>query len=299
MKVSLNWLGEFVELPADVEALTELLTRAGVEVEGVEKRGVALDKVVVARIAESAQHPNADRLSVCKVDDGSGQPRQIVCGAKNYRVGDKVPLALPGAMLPGDFRIKASKLRGVESEGMLCSGRELGLSQDSEGLLILPADAPVGHPLSELFPPDTILDLEITPNRPDLLSHAGMAREIASLTGKEWKGLDATEPLISGGGVDVGIEAASECLLYSATRISNVKVAASPAWLRQKLEAIGLRAINNVVDTTNFVMFERGQPLHAFDAAKVEGASGCGSRGKGRNFWRWTGAPMRSGRRTW
>src|SRR5207302_5849316 len=151
MKVSVNWLREFVELPPTVEALCELLTMAGVEVEGVETRGAAFDKVVVAQILESAQHPNADRLSVCKVDDGSGEPKQIVCGAKNYKVGDKVPLAQPGAVLPGEFKIKVGKLRGVESEGMLCSAKELGIAEDASGLLILPQDARIGASISELF----------------------------------------------------------------------------------------------------------------------------------------------------
>ena len=140
--------------------------------------------MVVAQIESSIQHPNADRLSVCQVDDGSGTPRQIVCGAKNYKVGDKVPLALPGAELPGNFKIKASKLRGVESQGMLCSAKELGLSEESGGLLILSPEARIGAPIAEIFPHDTILDVEITPNRSDLLSHYGLAREIAALTGK-------------------------------------------------------------------------------------------------------------------
>src|SRR3954464_769494 len=183
MKFSVNWLREFVELPASIDELTDLLTMAGTEIEGVEKRGANFDKVVVAQIKESAQHPNADRLSVCQVDDGSGQPRQIVCGAKNYKVGDKVPLALPGAVLVGDLKIKPSKLRGVESQGMLCSPSEMGLSADSDGLLILSPDAKIGEPIASLFPEDTILDVEITPNRGDLLSHFGLAREIAALTG--------------------------------------------------------------------------------------------------------------------
>src|SRR5580692_5083185 len=169
MKVSLNWLRELVELPPTVAELVDLLTLAGVEVEHVETSGAAIPKVVVAEIRESVQHPNADRLSVCKVDDGSGTPRQIVCGAKNYKVGDKVPLALPGAVLPGDFKIKVGKLRGVESQGMLCSADELGLPKAADGLLILPAEAKPGVPLGDLFPADSVLDLEITPNRPDLL----------------------------------------------------------------------------------------------------------------------------------
>ena len=181
MKFSVNWLREFVELPASVDELADLLTLAGVEIEGIEKRGANFDKVVVAQITTSSQHPNADRLTVCTVDDGSGQPRHIVCGAKNYKVGDKVPLAMPGAVLPNDLKIGLSKLRGVESQGMLCSGRELGLSDDASGLLILPNESKVGAPIGSLFPEDTILDVEITPNRGDLLSHYGLAREIAAL----------------------------------------------------------------------------------------------------------------------
>src|SRR5947209_11991612 len=183
MKFSVNWLREFVELRASVEELTELLTFAGIEIEGIAKRGANFDNVIVAQITASAQHPNADRLSVCQVDDGSGQPRQIVCGAKNYKVGDKVPLALPGAVLVNDLKIKPSKLRGVESQGMLCSPSELGLSEESDGLLILSADAKIGEPIASLFPDDTIFDVEITPNRGDLLSHFGLARDIAALTG--------------------------------------------------------------------------------------------------------------------
>src|SRR5207253_8122584 len=172
-----------VDLPAKIEDLAELLTLAGVEIEAIEKRGANFNQVIVAQITASAQHPNADRLTVCQVDDGSGQIRRIVCGAKNYKVGDKVPLALPGAVLANDLKIKASKLRGVESEGMLCSGKELALSEESDGLLILSPDAQVGAPIGSLFPEDTILDVEITPNRGDLLSHFGLAREIAALVG--------------------------------------------------------------------------------------------------------------------
>src|SRR6267142_4985659 len=182
MKFSVNWLREFMELPPSIDALAELLTMSGVEIEGIQKRGADFDKVVVAQITDSKPHPNADRLTVCEVDDGSRTKRQIVCGAKNYKVGDKVPLALPGAVLPNGFEIKKSKLRGVESEGMLCSGKELGFSEDAAGLLILSPDAKIGEKITDLFPSDTILDVEITPNRGDLLSHFGLAREIAALT---------------------------------------------------------------------------------------------------------------------
>jgi phenylalanyl-tRNA synthetase beta chain len=268
MKVSLNWLREYVDFPGDAPSLADLLTMAGVEVEGIEQRGVAIDNVVVAQIRESVQHPNADRLSVCQVDDGSGQLRQIVCGAKNYKVNDKVPLALPGAVLPGDFKIKVGKLRGVESQGMMCSPKELGLAEDADGLLILPETATIGSSMAELYPPDTVLDLEITPNRPDLLSHIGIAREVAALSRGALKVKLPRGDTRFAGPVEVE---ASESPFYTARRISGVKVEPSPAWLRQKLELVGLRAINNIVDITNYVMLEIGQPLHAFDAAKLQG----------------------------
>jgi phenylalanyl-tRNA synthetase beta chain len=162
-----------------------LLALAGVEIESIERRGANIDKVLVSQITASSPHPNADRLTVCEVDDGSGIKRQIVCGATNYKVGDKVPLALPGAKLPNGMEIRKSKLRGIKSEGMLCSPIELGLGEDASGLLILSPDAKIGAPIGDLFPADTILDVEITPNRGDLLSHFGLAREIAALTGNK------------------------------------------------------------------------------------------------------------------
>src|SRR5262245_17996357 len=187
MKFSVNWLREFVDLRKNPEEIAELLTRAGIETKNIETRGANVENVVVAQIITSSRHPNADRLSVCEVDDGSGTKRQIVCGATNYKVGDKVPLALPGAKLPNGAEIRKSKLRGVESEGMLGSPIELGLGEDSSGLLILSSDAKVGAPIGDLFPSDTILDVEITPNRGDLLSHFGLAREIAELSGNRLK----------------------------------------------------------------------------------------------------------------
>ena len=270
MKFSTNWLREFVELPASTEELADLLTFAGVEIEGVEERGGNFDNVVVAQIRESIQHPNADRLSVCQVDDGSGTNRQIVCGAKNYKVGDKVPLALPGAALPNGLKIKASKLRGVESQGMLCSPSELKVSEDSDGLLILDRDAPVGAPFASLYQSDTIVDVEITPNRPDLISYFGLAREISALTAKPLKPV-ASSAEVRSTSDGVAISALRDCPFYSARRIDNVTVGPSPSWLRAKLEASGIRAINNIVDITNYVMLELGQPLHAFDADKLQG----------------------------
>lgn len=275
MKLSLKWLREFVAADGPPADVANLLTFAGVEVEDIHTHGVAVEHVVVALILDSKQHPNADRLSVCHVDDGSGQaPRQIVCGAKNYKVGDKVPLALPGAVLPGDFKIKSGKLRGEASEGMLCSAKELGLGEDQSGLLILPPDSRVGAPIAEIFPAETVLEIEVTPNRPDLLSHVGVAREISALTGKPLKTAPSPEPP---GGKDSGLTVSIEanalagCPFYTGTRIDGVRVRPSPAWMRERLESIGLRSINNIVDVTNYVMFELGQPLHVFDAAKMHG----------------------------
>jgi phenylalanyl-tRNA synthetase beta chain len=290
MKFSVNWLREFVELPPSIDALAELLTMSGVEIEGIQKRGADFDKVVVAQITDSKPHPNADRLTVCVVDDGSGTKRQIVCGAKNYRVGDKVPLALPGAELTGGLKIRASKLRGVESEGMLCSAKELGVAEDAAGLLILSSETKIGTPIRDLFPLDTILDVEITPNRGDLLSHFGLAREIAALTNKRFARQALRLPSKSAGDAPVlqkkgiKISALRECPFYSARRIENVKVGPSPDWLRAKIESVGIRSINNVVDVSNFVMLELGQPTHAFDADKLDGEINVRLARKGEKF---------------
>src|SRR2546428_11129188 len=270
MKFSVNWLRQFVDLPKDPEDIADLLTRAGVETKGIETRGAKIDKVIVSQITASSRHPNADRLTVCEVDDGSGAKRQIVCGATNYKVGDKVPLALPGVKLPNGTEIRKSKLRGVESEGMLCSPIELGLGEDASGLLILSPDAKIGTPIGDFFPADTILDVEITPNRGDLLSHYGLAREIAALTGKKLKSV-ASEAKIDVKTSGVTISARRECPFFSARKIDNVKVGPSPQWLRTKIESVGSRSINNIVDISNFVMLELGQPTHAFDADKLTG----------------------------
>jgi phenylalanyl-tRNA synthetase beta chain len=270
MKFSVNWLREFVDLPERPEEIADLLTRAGVETENIETRGANVDRVIVAQITGSSRHPNGDRLSVCEVDDGSGTKRQIVCGATNYKVGDKVPLALPGAKLPNGLEIRESKLRGVESAGMLCSPIELSLGEDASGLLILSADAKVGAPIAELFPADTILDVEITPNRGDLLSHFGLAREIAALTGKKTKSTPR-ESKIPVNKTGVNIASTHECPFFSARKIDNVRVGPSPQWLRAKIESVGVRSINNIVDISNFVMLELGQPTHAFDADKLKG----------------------------
>jgi phenylalanyl-tRNA synthetase beta chain len=273
MKFSVNWLREFVDLPKNPEEIAELLTRAGIETKNIETRGANVDKVIVSQITASSRHPNADRLTVCEVDDGSGAKRQVVCGATNYKVGDKVLLALPGAKLPNGTEIRNSKLRGVDSEGMLCSPIELGLGEDASGLLILSPDAKVGAPIADLFRADTILDVEITPNRGDLLSHFGLAREIAALTNKKIVGqahrLLGGAPALRKEGVTIA--ASRECPFFSLRKIDNVKVGPSPQWLRAKIESVGVRSINNIVDISNFVMLELGQPTHAFDADKLKG----------------------------
>ncbi len=270
MKFSVNWLREFVDLPKNPEEIAELLTRAGIETKKIETRGANVENVVVSQITASSRHPNADRLSVCEVDDGSGTKRQIVCGATNYKAGDKVLLALPGAKLPNGTEIRKSKLRGVESEGMLCSPIELGLGEEASGLLILSPDAKIGAPIADLFPSDTVLDVEITPNRGDLLSHFGLAREIAALTGAAAP-TPRTGEAARGRAGSIAISATRECPFFSLRKIDNVKVGPSPQWLRAKIESVGVRSINNIVDISNFVMLELGQPTHAFDADKLEG----------------------------
>jgi len=273
MQVSLSWLSTHLDLSSySVAQLSDLLTFAGVEVEGIEERGVTTDKVVVAQIDSFVQHPNADKLSVCQVNDSSGTPRQIVCGAKNFKAGDKVPLALPGAVLPGGFTIKEGKLRGVDSMGMMCSGKELGLGDDHSGLLIMAADSPIGTPFNQLNPADVLFDLEITPNRPDLLSHLGLARELSALTDIPLKSQrDHTAAKTKTSASEIKLEAKDACPLYTARIIKGVKVGPSPEWLRRCLESIGLRPINSIVDITNYVMMEMGQSLHCFDLDKLDG----------------------------
>jgi phenylalanyl-tRNA synthetase beta chain len=282
MKVSLNWLKRHVDLGNRSAAeIAHAFTMVGFEVEGIHSTGLSpIASVVVGEVLERNPHPNADKLSVCKVATSTdGEPFQIVCGAQNYKVGDRVPVALVGAVLPGDFKIKQSKIRGVESTGMMCSARELGLGDDHAGLLILENRPPLGTPIHEAIGPgDTIFDLEITPNRPDALSHIGLARELAA-----WFRLPLNYPEIRFMRPDdnappaatlleeVSVEAETACPLYTAHVIRGVRVGPSPAWLKELLTAVGLRPINNIVDITNFVLLETGQPLHAFDAAKIHG----------------------------
>lgn len=269
MKFTYNWLKQYVDCDWSPQELAEKLTFAGIEVENAATvGGGASEQVVVCQILSSEKHPNADKLTVCRVTDGKAE-RQIVCGAKNYKVGDKVPLALPGVILPNGMTIKEAKLRGVESQGMMCSAKELGIAEDAEGLLILPADTAVGIKLSDaLGGTDTVFDIEVTPNRPDWLSVIGIAREISALTGNPLK---LPEVTVQGSGEPVGkltsikVEAADLCPRYTARVIRGVKIGPSPAWLKQALEKVGLRSVNNVVDVTNYVLVECGHPLHAFD----------------------------------
>lgn len=273
MHISRAWLATHLDLSAATTAdIDRLLTFAGVEVEGITTTCVASDAVVIAEIKESRPHPAADRLSVCMVDAGEGALRQVVCGATNYRVGAKVPCALPGAVLAGGLAIREATMRGVESRGMLCAASELGMPDAEHGLMILPHDAPVGRPLHQFLGSDTCLEVEVTPNRPDLLSHRGLARELAALLDQPLLPHDIpARPTAPAGGA-IRLDDPAGCPFYTAVRISGVTVADSPDWLARRLESIGLRPINNIVDITNFVLHELGQPLHAFDAAKVSGA---------------------------
>lgn len=281
MLISLSWLSNYVDLSdKTTEEIEYALTMIGFEVEGIKNTGLTdLPKVVVGEVLAREQHPDADRLGVCEINVGEGEPLQIVCGATNYKVGDRVPVAMVGARLPGNFKIKASKLRGVKSFGMMCSPRELGLGDDHDGLMILSDNPDIGTPINDVFTDsDTVFDIEVTPNRPDCLSHVGIGRELAAYFGKpltypiletDFDGVRETgEPsLISG----VEVQSPEDCPNYYAHSIKGVKVGPSPEWLKRYLEAVDQRPINNVVDITNFVLLEFGQPLHAFDARKIGG----------------------------
>ena len=284
MNVSLNWLKERLDLGSrSLDEVCDLLTFAGIEVEGLQTVGVQSDQIVVAEIKEAVQHPDADKLKVTQVDAGEGQLRQIVCGARNYGVGDKVPCCLPGADL-GGFVIGEAKMRGVESKGMLAAGSEIGLTDEEDGLLILEGDPAVGTLVRDLFDSDTLIEVEITPNRPDLLSHAGLARELAALLHTECSPVEKTHNTGTKEDGSVAVTDSATCPFYSALSIKGVEVGPSPEWLIKKLESIGLRPINNIVDITNYVLHELGQPLHAFDAAKVSGAINVRQAAEGEKF---------------
>ena len=274
MKISLNWLSQYIDLSGlSVDEMSDMLTFAGIEVEDIRQQGVDSPYVVVARVAAAEQHPQADRLKVCQVDVGDGTLHQIVCGAQNYKVGDKVPCALPGAVLPGNVEIKVGKLRGVESRGMLCSASELGLPDKEHGLWILPQELEPGTPISQVVKADTLVEVEVTPNRPDLLSHNGMAYELAAISGRGYRpvSIDDAGVALEPAGDFVRLDQPELNPYYTAVKISGVKVQESPEWLKERLVAVGLRPINNIVDITNYVMLEYGQPMHAFDYDQLAG----------------------------
>jgi len=279
VKISLNWLRDYVQLDAPVDEITRAITFLGFEVEGVAHTGAPkLDNV--GEILTRAKHPNADKLSVCTVDVGpAGGVKTIVCGANNCDAGNRVLVALPGAILPGNFEIKQSKIRGQSSDGMMCSPDEIGVGSDHSGLLLLAGQPALGAAMNDVLPPgDTVLDLEITPNRPDCQSHLGIARELAAwfklpllYPQEKFRGdiddATARTDLLSA----VLVESPTDCPLYTAHIITGIKIGPSPAWMQERLRAVGLRPINNVVDVGNYVMLETGQPLHAFDAKKLGG----------------------------
>jgi phenylalanyl-tRNA synthetase beta chain len=275
MKFSESWLRTFVTPTVSGKDFSHLLTMAGLEVEEEDTVAPAFDGVIVAEVLDVTKHPDADRLNVCRVNIGDSETRQIVCGAPNVVPGLKVPCALPGATLPGDFKIKIAKVRGIESSGMLCSAKELGISDDTSGLLVLPSDAPVGESIRHYLDlDDRLLTLKLTPNRADCLSLTGIAREVSALTNTpaNYPQID-TIRATTAAQRNVILDAPDACPLYCGRVISDVNAKApTPEWMKRRLERSGLRSISALVDITNYVMLELGQPLHAFDNAKLNGA---------------------------
>ena len=274
MKFSESWLRTLVDPKLSSDELSHLLTMAGLEVEDLSPVAPAFNQVIVAHVLEVTRHPDADRLNVCQVDTGDGAPRQIVCGAPNVAAGLRVPCALPGATLPGDFTIKVAKVRGIESSGMLCSARELGVAEDASGLLVLPADAPVGRSIREYLElDDKVFELKLTPNRADCLSLLGIAREVGAITGTPAALPEIPEvPATIADTRPVILDAPHACPLYCGRIVKGVDPkAATPEWMKRRLERSGIRAISALVDITNYVMLELGQPLHAFDNRRLDG----------------------------
>ncbi len=278
MKILHSWLLDFIETEKSPSELADVLTNTGAEVNALHTVGFSSEHVVVGKILSSEKHPQADRLRVCQVLTGEAEPpRQIVCGAKNFAVGDHVPVALPGAVLPGDFAIKKSKLRGVTSEGMMCSAKELALAEDAEGLLILSQETKIGERVDHVFPRDSVYEIEVTSNRPDLLSHRGVAREFVAAGVAHWKNqrefvsdLELKQiPLSQSFGIFNEVK--SFCPLYTATIFRGLNHKNSPLWMKRRLEAVGLRPINALVDITNYLMHHIGQPMHVFDLDKLAG----------------------------
>jgi len=275
MRVTYNWLKEYVDFDLTAVELAAQLDLTGIEVESLVHLGDGFDRVVVGKILAIEPHPNADRLTCTRVDIGTDAPAEIVCGAKNIKIGDLVPVALPGANLPNGLKIKVSKIRGKKSEGMMCSATELQLGKDASGILILPASVKIGAPISEVLELDDYLfELEVTPNRPDCLGVIGLAREVAAITGGKFKipTIKAEESAgLTSEQVEVDVEDSELCPRYVARLLKDVNIGPSPLWLIRRLEAVGIRAVNNIVDITNYVMFETGQPLHAFDFDLIKG----------------------------
>lgn len=274
MQISEAWLREYVNPAISTEELVAQLTMAGLEVDSVKPAGAIFNGVVIGEVLSTEQHPDADKLKVCSVNVGRDEPLQIVCGASNVRAGLKVPAALIGALLPGDFKIKLSKLRGVESSGMLCSEKELGIALDASGLMELPSDAPVGTDIRDyLSLNDTIFEIDLTPNRADCLSVEGIAREVAVLNAMDWTPKQVNEVAI--GHQDKLVISGKEiyaCPRYLGRLIKGVNPkAVTPGWMQERLRRSGIRSLGPIVDVTNYVLIELGQPLHAFDADKVVG----------------------------
>lgn len=286
MKFPESWLREHVATPAPRDELSARLTAIGLEVEELQPLGEGLDGVVVAEILSCEKHPEADRLQVCQVATGAGTV-QIVCGAPNARAGLKAPLAQVGASLPGGMAIKAAKLRGVESNGMLCSAKELGVDADASGLMELPADAPVGQPIATLLGlPDASFELKLTPNRADCFSVRGIAFDVAAAMGAQVTPMQIPEAAIGHqAALDVVLDAGADCPRYCGRIIEGVDTGArSPLWLTERLKRAGLRPISPLVDITNYVMLELGQPMHAFDAGTLSGPVGVRRARKGESL---------------
>ncbi len=274
MKFSYNWLKEFVDVNLSPRELAEALTMAGFEVEEVVEQRLDYPNVVVGKVLKVEKHPNADKLTVCQVSVNGDRPLNIICGAPNVAEGQTVPVALVGAELPNGMKIRKARIRGVESEGMICSEEELNLAEKSEGIWVLPEGLPLGAPLAEAlaFQSDAVLDIGLTPNRPDVFSHIGLAREVAAIAGTslhipEPKFPEIDEPVTAVTSVE--IRCPETCPRYAARVIRNLTVGPSPEWMQRRLMAAGMRPINNLVDITNYVMLETGQPLHAFDYQRL------------------------------
>jgi len=283
MRVSTDWLSDYISLEGVApQELAEKITRSGIEIDVVENRNQGVNKVVVGYVKSKEKHPDADKLNVCIVDVGQEEDLQIVCGAKNVDAGQKIAVALVGAKLPGGLDIKKAKLRGVVSMGMICSAKELGMNdkllpkEQQEGILVLPENTEIGTPIAQVLGlDDHVLELDLTPNRSDCLSMLGAAYEVGAILGRDVKLPDPQQHLVeisdaAANHISVQISAAEQCAHYAARYVTGIKLGASPLWMQNRLMAAGIRPINNVVDVTNYVMLEYGQPLHAFDADKLE-----------------------------